>query len=156
MDIDEIREALFADMETQRQADIAANETSQKLGQQRIMYNNDIRGTLYSGQPTWERAQLAASGVSNLADINSKYLNKKLDIWQNITKTLDQIDSYNRAAATMNKAASNVSSGSSYIDVYNGLTGGTSGNTSDTGTSGNLLQKTLNTLKQLNSQYGGQ
>ena len=128
MDLDQIRDALFENMEQQRAADIAANETNQRLGQQKIMYNNDARGTLYSGQPTWERAQLAAEGVSNLADINNKYLNKKLDVWTNITKVLDQIESYNKSAAAMAKATSNVSSGGtttqSYIDIYNGLTGG--------------------------------
>lgn len=128
MDLDQIRDTLFEAMEQQRQADIAANDTNQLLGQQKIMYNNDARGTLYSGTPTWERAQLASQGVSNLADINNKYLNKKLDIWTNITKTLDQINSYNKAAAAMSKATSNVSNGGntnqSVLEIYNGLTGG--------------------------------
>ena len=128
MDLDQIRDTLFEAMEQQRQADIAANDTNQLLGQQKIMYNNDARGTLYSGTPTWERAQLASQGVSNLADINNKYLNKKLDIWTNITKTLDQINSYNKAAAAMSKATSNVSSGGNtnqtLLEIYNGLTGG--------------------------------
>ena len=128
MDLDQIRDTLFEAMEQQRQADIAANDTNQLLGQQKIMYNNDARGTLYSGTPTWERAQLASQGVSNLADINNKYLNKKLDIWTNITKTLDQINSYNKAAAAMSKATSNVSNGGNtnqpVLEIYNGLTGG--------------------------------
>ena len=128
MDLDSIREALFQAMDEQRAADIAANDTNQLLGKQKIMYNNDARGTLYSGQPTWDRAQLAAQGVQNLAKINNSYLNQKLSIWDNITKTLDQINSYNKAAAAMAKAASNISSstsnGTSYIDLYNGLTGG--------------------------------
>lgn len=126
MDLDQIRDTLFEAMEQQRQADIAANDTNQLLGQQKIMYNNDARGTLYSGTPTWERAQLASQGVSNLADINNKYLGKKLDIWNNITRTLDQINSYKKAAAAMNKASSNVSSSasSSYADIYASLLGG--------------------------------
>ena len=126
MELDQIRDLLFENMEQQKAADIAANETNQLLGQQKIMYNNDARGTLYSGQPTWERAQLAAEGVSNIADINNKYLGKKLDIWNNITKTLDQINSYKKAAAAMNKASSNVSSSasSSYADIYASLLGG--------------------------------
>ena len=128
MNIDEIREALFQDMETQREADIAANTEAQKLGQQKIMYTNDARGTLYSGQPTWERAQLAATGASNLAKIEDSYLKQKLNVWDNITNTLDQINSYNKAAAAMAKAASNIasstSSGTSFLDLYNGLNGG--------------------------------
>ena len=125
MDLDSIREALFQAMDEQRAADIAANDTNQLLGKQKIMYNNDARGTLYSGQPTWDRAQLATQGLSTLANINNKYLNQKLDIWTNITKTLDQINSYNKAAAAMAKAASNASGGTTggttTIEIYNGL-----------------------------------
>lgn len=128
MDLDAIRDSLFEAMDQQRAADIAANDTNQLLGQQKIMYNNDARGTLYSGQPTWERAQLAATGATNLAKINSDYMKNKLNIWNSITDTLDQINSYNKAAAAMAKAASNVStatsSGQSFLDLYNELNGG--------------------------------
>lgn len=128
MEVDEIRDLLLQSMDDQYAADIAANEENQKLGQQKIMYQNEARGTLYSGQPTWERAQLAAEGASNLADIQNSYLKNKLNVWDNITNTLDQIESYNKAAAAMTKASSNVSSGSvstqSFLDFYNGLTGG--------------------------------
>lgn len=131
MDLESIREALFQAMDEQKAADIAANENNQLLGKQKIMYTNDSRGTLYSGQPTWDRAQLASQGLTSLADIHNKYLNQKLDIWTNITKTLDQINSYNKAAEAMAKAAANVSAstatsagGTSVMDIYNGLTGG--------------------------------
>lgn len=127
MDLDAIRDTLFQSMEDQRQADIAANEVNQRLGQQKIMYNNDARGTLYSGQPTWERAQLAAQGATNLAKIENDFMKNKLNVWTNITKTLDQINSYNEAAKAMTKAANNASSGTStqaYLDLYNSLYGG--------------------------------
>ena len=128
MDLDAIRDTLFQAMDQQRAADIAANNTNQLLGQQKIMYTNDARGTLYSGQPTWERAQLAATGAQNLAKINSEYMKNKLNVWNSITNTLDQINSYNKAAATMAKAASNVASqtsgGQSFLDLYNELYGG--------------------------------
>ena len=128
MDLDAIREQLFQAMDQQREADIAANETNQLLGQQKIMYANDARGTLYSGQPTWERAQLATEGATNLAKIQSDYMKNKLNVWDTITNTLDQINSYNKAAAAMAKAASNVatgtSDGTSYLDLYNELYGG--------------------------------
>lgn len=128
MDIDAIRETLFQAMDDQYAADKAANAENYKLGQQKIMYNNDARGTLYSGQPTWERAQLAASDLTNLAKINSNYMKQKLSIWDNITDTLDKINSYNKAAAAMSKAASNVSASpsttQSWLDLYNSLVGG--------------------------------
>lgn len=131
MNLDEIREALFEAMDKQLASDTAASEESYKLGQQKIMYNNDARGSLYSGQPTWERAQLASSHLSNIADINNKYLKQKLSIWDNITNTLDQINSYNKAADAMKKAAGNTSSSSGggntaqqFLDLYNSLHGG--------------------------------
>lgn len=128
MDLDAIREQLFQAMDAQRETDIAALEENQKLGQQKIMYANDARGTLYSGQPTWERAQLAATGATNLAKINANYMKNKLDVWNNITNTLDQINSYNKAAKALAKASSNVatgtSSGQSFLDLYNEMYGG--------------------------------
>lgn len=128
MDLDAIRDTLFEAMDQQRAADIAANETNQLLGQQKIMYANDARGTLYSGQPTWERAQLASEGATNLANIESNYMKNKLSVWDSITNTLDQINSYNKAAKALTKAAANVStgtsSGQSFLDLYNELYGG--------------------------------
>lgn len=128
MDIDAIRDTLFQAMDEQYAADKAANDTNYRLGQQKIMYNNDARGTLYSGQPTWERAQLAASNVANIADIDNKYMKQKLGVWDSITSTLDQINSYNKAAAALAKASKNVvsstPSGTSLLDLYNGLQGG--------------------------------
>lgn len=126
--IDEIRDLLFQNMEEQRAADIAAARTNELLGQQKIAYANEARGTLYSGQPTWERAQLAADTVSNLAKINQGYLDNKLSVWNNITNTLDQINSYNKAAAAMTQSANNIaagtSTGQSFLDFYNELKGG--------------------------------
>ena len=126
--LDSIREALLQAMEEQRAADLAANETNYRLGQQQINYAADTRGTLYSGQPTWERAQLAASNLANIAKINSNYLDKRVNVWDSITDTLDRINSYNKAAAAMNQAAKNVSSTSgttaqSFLDFYNQLKG---------------------------------
>lgn len=132
MNLDEIREALFTAMDDQLAKDTAASEESYKLGQQKIMYNNDARGTLYSGTPTWERANLASNYATNVADINSKYLKQKLSIWDNITNTLDQINSYNKAAAAMAQATKKTSSSGSgsgtttnaFLDLYNSLNGG--------------------------------
>ena len=134
MDADElasIRDALFQSMDEQRETDLAAAETSSRLGQQQIMYNNDARGTLYSGQPTWERAQLAAETNSNIADIESNYLKNKLSVWDNITDTLDQINSYNKSAESLAKQAAQynstagtvttTNSGISLSDLYDSL-----------------------------------
>ena len=125
MNLEEIQGALKEAMNAQEQAEIDALNTQQLLGQQQIMHNNDARGTLYSGQPTWERAQLAAEGASNLADVRSNYLDRRIETWNTITKYLDQINSYNEAAAALASAGS--SSGSSnqtaqsFLDFYNSL-----------------------------------
>lgn len=128
MNLDEIREALFSAMDEQQAADEAAAKENYKLGQQKLMYANDARGSLYSGQPTWERAQLAASHITNLADIQQKALNQRLSIWDKITSTMDQINSYNKAAAAMAKAASTsantTNTTNSFLDLYNELNGG--------------------------------
>lgn len=127
-EFDTIRDQLLKAMEDQYATDVAANETNQRLGQQKLMYSNEARGTLYSGQPTWERAQLASQGATNLAKIQSNYLTNRLNVWDSITKTMDQINSYNKAAAAMAKAAKNVTtgttSGQSFLELYNELQGG--------------------------------
>lgn len=130
MNLDEIREALFQAMDDQQAADEAAANEAYKVNQQKLMYNNDARGTLYSGQPTWERAQLAASNIANIADIQQKALGKKIDVWEKITSTMDQINSYNKAAAALAKASGGSSStgttgtSQSFLDLYNELHGG--------------------------------
>lgn len=129
MNLDEIREALFSAMDDQLAKDTAASEENYKLNQQKIMYSNDARGSLYSGRPTWERAQAASNYASGIADIQNKFLKQKISIWDNITNTLDQINSYNKAAAAMNQAASGTSGNNNtnaqaYIDLYNSIYGG--------------------------------
>ena len=128
MNLDEIREALFSAMDEQQAADEAAAKENYKLGQQKLMYANDARGSLYSGQPTWERAQMASGYITNLADIQQKALSQRLSIWDKITSTMDQINSYNKAAADMAKAASasttSTGASNSFLDLYNELNGG--------------------------------
>lgn len=125
MNLDEIRDTLLKAMDEQYAADKATLAQNQTLGQQKIMYNNDARGTLYSGQPTWERAQLAAQGTTNLAKLDDSYMKNKLNTWYKITDALDKINSYNKAAAALTKASgntvSNTSSGTNLLDLYNDL-----------------------------------
>lgn len=128
MNLDEIREALFSAMDEQQAADEAAARENYKLGQQKLMYTNDARGSLYSGHPTWERAQLAVNNAVNLADIQQKALKQRISIWDKITNVMDQINSYNKAAAAMAKASSSgtgaTDTTNSFLDLYNELNGG--------------------------------
>lgn len=125
MNFEEIRDALFSALDEQQAADEAAAKENYKLGQQKLMYTNDARGSLYSGQPTWERAQLAANNIVNLADIQQKALNQRLSIWDKITSTMDQINSYNKAAAALSRASgsttANTADTQSFLDLYNSL-----------------------------------
>lgn len=128
MNLDEIREALFSAMDEQQAADEAAARENYKLGQQKLMYTNDARGSLYSGHPTWERAQLAVNNAVNLADIQQKALKQRISIWDKITNVMDQINSYNKAAAAMTRASSSgagtTGTTNSFLDLYNELNGG--------------------------------
>lgn len=125
MNLDDIRTVLFENMDAQQQADEQALATANRLSQQQLQYRNDARGTLYSGQPTWERAQLASQYAQDLGKLQQQYLDKKASVWENITDTLDRINSYNKAAAALAQAANNVStatsSGQSFLELYNGL-----------------------------------
>jgi len=125
-DIESIRAVLLDSMDKQLAADIAANEETQKLGEQKIMYGNDARGTLYSGQPTWERAQNAVTSLNNLAKIQETDLNQRYNIWSKVANTLDQINSYNQAARQLSSGTTtgNSTTAQTYLDYYNSLLGG--------------------------------
>lgn len=118
-ELDNIRNTLLQSMDNQLAANVAANEQSQKLAEQKLMYSNEARGTLYSGQPTWERAQVAADSLQNLAKIQESDLNQRVNIWTKIANTLDQINSYNKAANTLTG-----NTNSSFLEYYNSLLGG--------------------------------
>lgn len=105
--LQQIRDVLLKSIDDQYAVDKDALETNQRLGQQKLMYTNDARGTLYSGQPTWERAQLAANGIQSRAKLDSNYMANKLNVWNNITSTIDKINSYNKAAKALTDAAAN-------------------------------------------------
>lgn len=144
MNLDEIRDLLFQNMEQQQQADEQALATANRLNQQKLMYSNDARGTLYSGQPTWERAQLASQYAQDLGKLQQGYLDKRASVWENITDTMDKINSYNKAASAMKQAASNAQQANSiaeqYQQLYNQLNqgGGTSGGSGTTPTKNGL------------------
>lgn len=121
-DLESIRQVLLDSMDESLKESIAAQEETNKINQQKIMYANDARGTLYSGQPTWERAQNAAAHLQNLSKIQENDLNQRVSIWNKIANTLDQINSYNKAAKNLTGSDSDTSK--SYLELYNSLLGG--------------------------------
>lgn len=127
MNLDDIRDTLMSAMDQQLASDKSALQMNQTLGQQRIMYENDSRGTLYSGLPTWQRASLAADGVQSLAKLNSGYADTKVKTWNSIADTLDKIRGLNEAAAALTTRQANASTANadSLFEALAGLNGGT-------------------------------
>ena len=70
MDIAETA-AVLNDLYAQQYKDnLAANEANRRLADEKISYQNEARGTYYSGQPTWERAQNAITYADKANDIS--------------------------------------------------------------------------------------
>lgn len=78
-----------------------AVDANRILADQKTAYENEARGTYYSGLPTWQRAQNAVSAANSLNDVNSQYAQNKVKIWNSVQNALDQIASYNEAAAAL-------------------------------------------------------
>lgn len=128
MNLEEARDALLQAIDAQEQAEVDALNTQDLLAQQQIMYANEASGTLYSGTPTWQRAQQAAETASNLAQTRSNYLGKRVDTWNTFSNYIDQINAYNEAAAKLAGAETTTSTEqakkSSFLDFYNQLRNG--------------------------------
>lgn len=120
MNLDEIRDTLMSAVDQQLASDKAALQMNQTLGQQQIMYENDARGTLYSGLPTWQRASLATQGLQSLTKLNSNYAESKVKTWNSIADTLDRIRGLNEAAAALvsNKSQSQGQDATAMADAY--------------------------------------
>ena len=125
MNLDAIRDALLSSIEQQKEADLANVDTNYLLNQQKLMYQNEARGSLYSGQPTWERGQLAAQNVADRANVEESALKSQLKVWDSITDTLDKINSYNKAAASLTSTTTTTNSNMDQAlqQLYNSLVG---------------------------------
>lgn len=103
MDIAEAAAVLNDALAQQYKDNIAANEANRRLADEKISYQNEARGTYYSGIPTWERAQNAVTYAEKLNDINANYADTQKSVWNTVQDYIDQINAYNEAsnAATM-------------------------------------------------------
>lgn len=101
MDLAEIKNALASSLEKQYQDELKAVDNQRRLADEAIGYTNEARGTYYSGMPTWQRAQSAASYTNKIADLANSYANKQVSIGNKIDEILDQINSYNEAASLL-------------------------------------------------------
>ena len=101
MELEQTRDILQQAMDQQLEDNYAAVDTNRILADQKTAYENEARGTYYSGLPTWQRAQNAVEAAESLTDVNSNYAKNKVNIWNNVQSALDQIASYNEAAAEL-------------------------------------------------------
>lgn len=98
MDIAETAKVLNDLYAQQYQDNLAANEANRRLADEQISYNNEARGTYYSGIPTWERAQNATSYASKANEIALNYANQQNKLWNTVSEYIDKINAYNEAA----------------------------------------------------------
>lgn len=96
--ITQTRDELLKALDKQHQDSIAVNENNRRLAEQQLMYKNEAAGSVYSGTPTFQRAQLATKFGNNLAKINEGYAKNTVGTWNQIQNTLDKITALNEAA----------------------------------------------------------
>lgn len=99
MDIAETAAVLNDLYAKQYQDNLAANEANRRLADEQISYNNEARGTYYSGQPTWDRAQNAMSYSEKANDISMNYANTQSSLWNTVSDYIDKINAYNEASS---------------------------------------------------------
>ena len=105
MELENTRDVLQQAMEQQYQDRQKAIDANRILADEKTMYQNEARGTLYSGMPTWERAQNAMTAAQSLDSLNTQYAENKVKVWNSIQNALDKITAYNEAAAEYEGAA---------------------------------------------------
>lgn len=97
MDVEGQRDVLLNAIQQQYKDNVSALEANRRLADEKISYNNEARGTYYSGQPTWDRAQLAIDYGDKMNDLNSNLLKTQTSLWGTISDYLDKINAYNEA-----------------------------------------------------------
>lgn len=112
MELEQTRDILQQAMDQQLEDSYRAIDTNRILADQKTAYENEARGTYYSGLPTWQRAQNAVEAANSLTETNQQYGENKVKIWNNVQKALDQIASYNEAAAELGGGTAGLTSAS--------------------------------------------
>ena len=98
MDIAETAKVLNDLYAQQYQDNLAANEANRRLADEQISYGNEKRGTYYSGIPTWQRAQNAATYANKANEISLNYANQQTKLWDTVSDYIDKINAYQEAA----------------------------------------------------------
>lgn len=111
MELEQTRDILQQAMDQQLEDSYKAVDANRILADQRTAYENEARGTYYSGLPTWQRTQNAISAAESLTDVNSDYAQNKVKIWNSVQNALDKIAAYNEAAAELGGGTSGLAAG---------------------------------------------
>lgn len=98
MDLEAQKNTLLEAVQQQYQDNVAALEANRRLADEKTSYQNEARGTYYSGIPTWERAQTAVEYGNKMNELNSNLQKAQNSIWSNIESYMDKINAYNEAA----------------------------------------------------------
>lgn len=109
MDIAETAAVLNDLYAQQYQDNLAANDANRRLADEQISYNNEARGTYYSGQPTWERSKNAIAYADKANDINLNYANQQNKLWNTVSDYIDKINAYNEASNSVAMSVPSVS-----------------------------------------------
>ena len=105
MDISSQRDVLLDAIQQQYKDSVTATEANRRLADEQISYANEKRGTYYSGLPTWERAQNAATYSEKMNDLNKNLLTAQESVWRNIQDVMDKVNAYNEAAKKNNSGS---------------------------------------------------
>ena len=103
MDIAETAAVLNDLYAQQYQDNLAANEANRRLADEQISYNNEARGTYYSGIPTWQRSQNAVAYADKANDISLNYANQQNKLWNSVADYIDRINAYNEASQSVER-----------------------------------------------------
>lgn len=111
MELEQTRDILQQAMDQQWLDNQKAVDANRILADQKTAYENEARGTYYSGLPTWQRAQNALDAADSLNNINKNYAENRVKIWNSVQETLDKIAAYNEAAADFGNAGTGIAPG---------------------------------------------
>lgn len=111
MELEQTRDILQQAMDQQLESNQRAVDANRILADQKTAYENEARGTYYSGLPTWQRAQNAVDAAQSLTDVNDQYAQNRIKIWNSVQNALDQIASYNEAAAELGGGTTGITAG---------------------------------------------
>lgn len=118
MDIESQKNVLLDAIQQQYNDNVAAVEANRRLADEKIGYQNEARGTYYSGIPTWERSQNAITYGEKMNELNKNLQSAQNNIWSTVSNYLDKINAYNEAAKSASSSGLNKSGYSTSLGDY--------------------------------------